>query len=324
MRIITLEDHFETALYAEKMPPNELRLKWYRDRSKHLGHDMPKELKDIGASRVAAMDAAGIDMQVLSLTSPGVQGFEGEMAITIATDANERMQEAVLAFPGRLLGFAAIPTALPDAAADELERTVKEYGFKGAMINSHTRGRFLDDEYFWPIFERAVALDVPVYLHPGQPHAQLMDCYFKGFEDLARPAWGFQADCSMHFLRLMFSGVFDKYPTLQIILGHLGESIPFAMDRLLDHTGYVAEWRGMKRKPAEILRENLIITTSGNFSVPSLLCTVQMMGIDKVLFSVDWPYESNLVGVEFLKRIPMCADDLEKIAFRNAERVLRM
>jgi predicted TIM-barrel fold metal-dependent hydrolase len=192
------------------------------------------------------------------------------------------------------------------------------------MINSHTKGHFLDDPTYWPIFERAVALDRPIYLHPGQPHAQLMDSYFKGFEDLARPAWGFQADASMHFLRLMFSGVFDTYPTLQIILGHLGESIPFAMDRLLDHTGYIAEWRNMKRKPADILRENLIITTSGNFSVPSLLCTVQMMGIDKVLFSVDWPYESNQVGVDFLKRIPFCADDLEKIAFRNAERVLRL
>jgi predicted TIM-barrel fold metal-dependent hydrolase len=323
MRIITLEDHFETALYADLMPPNELRLKWYRDRSKHLGHDMPKELKDLGASRIAAMDAAGIDLQVLSLTSPGVQGFEGEMALRIARDANEKMADAVAAYPGRFASFAALPTSEPEAAAAELEHWVRQ-GFLGAMINSHTKGSFLDDKKYWPIFAKAVELDVPIYLHPGQPHPLLMQSYFLGFEDLARPAWGFQADASMHFLRLLFSGVFDEYPTLQIILGHLGESIPFAMDRLLDHTGYVAEWRGMKRKPAECLRENLIITTSGNFSVPSMLCTIQMMGIDKVLFSVDWPYESNLVGVNWFHSLPLSQDDKEKIAFRNAERVLRL
>lgn len=206
----------------------------------------------------------------------------------------------------------------------ELDRTVKQLGFKGAMINSHTRGSFLDDQKYWPILERAQALDVPIYLHPSQPHPMLMDSYFKGFEDLARPAWGFLVDASTHFLRLLFSGAFDAFPKLQIILGHLGEGLPFAMDRLLDHTGYVARWRGLKRSPAECLRENLTVTTSGNFSFPALMCTTLMLGVDNVMFSVDWPYESNKVGAEWLARLPISRDDLEKIAYKNATRILKL
>lgn len=324
MRIVTLEDHFETALYAAQMPADALRRRWYHDRSKHLGHDIEAELKDIGASRIRAMDAAGIDVQVLSLTAGGAQLFEGELAVQIATDANDHMHAAVSAWPGRFEAFAALPTADPQAAVRELDRTINQLGFKGAMINSHTRGSFLDDEKYWPILERAQALDVPIYLHPTQPHPLLMQSYFAGFEDLARPAWGFMVDASMHFLRLLFSGAFDAFPRLQIILGHLGEGLPFAMDRLLDHTGYVAQWRGMQRSPAECLRENLVVTTSGQFSVPALMCTMLMLGADKVMFSVDWPYESNLVGVDFLKRLPVSTDDLEKIAHRNAERILRL
>lgn len=322
MRIITLEDHIETALYAGKMPPDERRQRWYRDRSKHLGHDIAAELVDIGAKRIAAMDDAGIDVQVLSLTTPGAQAFEGELAVQIAKDANDRMHAAIRAWPGRFEAFAALPTADPPAAARELERAVKDLGFKGAMINSHTRGSFLDNDKYWPILECAQRLDVPIYLHPGQPHPMAMQSYFAGFEDLARPAWGFMVDASIHFLRILFSGAFDAYPRLRLILGHLGEGLPFAMDRLLDHTGYVAQWRGLKRPPVECLRENLTVTTSGNFSTPSLLCTVQILGIDNVLFSVDWPYESNRVAVEFLNRLPISAADKEKIAYRNAARAL--
>jgi predicted TIM-barrel fold metal-dependent hydrolase len=239
-RIITLEDHFESELYRSKLPTDKTVSKalgqdWYRDRSKHLGHDMMAELKDIGTSRIAAMDAAGIDLQVLSLTTPGAQGFEGELAVQVAADANDRMHGAVLARPGRFEAFAALPTAEPAAAVRELDRTVKQLGFKGAMINSHTRGTFLDNEKYWPILERAQTLDVPIYLHPSQPLPLLMQSYFAGFEDLSMPVWGFAVDASIHFLRILFSGVFDAFPGLRFILGHLGEGLPFGMDRLLDH-----------------------------------------------------------------------------------------
>jgi predicted TIM-barrel fold metal-dependent hydrolase len=329
-RIITLEDHFESELYTSKLPSDKavsaaLGDNWLRDRSRHLGHDMAAELRDIGASRIAAMDAAGIDLQVLSLTTPGAQAFEGELAVQVATDANERMLGAVRAWPGRFEAFAALPTAEPAAAVRELERTVKQLGFKGAMINSHTRGAFLDHERYWPIFQCAQALDVPIYLHPNQPHPLLMQSYFAGFEDLSMPVWGFAVDASTHFLRILFSGAFDAFPRLRFILGHLGEGLPFGMDRLLDHAAsYVVPRRGLRRTPEDCLRENLYVTTSGNFSVPAFMCTVQMLGVDNVMFSVDWPYESNKVAVEFLRRLPISTDDLEKIAYRNAARVLRV
>ncbi len=324
MRIITLEDHFATELFNAKSPPDVPRERWYRDRSNHLGHDIEGELNDIGASRIAAMDAAGIDLQVLSLTTPGAQGFEADLAIPIAIDANDRTRDAILAWPGRFAGFASLPTADPQAAVRELERAVTQLGFKGAMINSHTRGSFLDDEKYWPIFERAESLDVPIYLHPSQPHAMLMRSYFAGFEDLARPAWGFMLDASTHFLRILFSGAFDAFPRLRFILGHLGEGLPFSMDRLIDHTGYVAQWRGMKRTPEQCLHENLVLTTSGNFSAPSLICATSMLGAENVMFSVDWPYESNQAAVRFLEELPISAGDKEKIAYKNAERILRL
>jgi 2,3-dihydroxybenzoate decarboxylase len=151
-----------------------------------------------------------------------------------------------------------------------------------------------------------------------------MQSYFRGYEDLSMPVWGFALDTSIHFLRIIFAGVFDEFPGLKIILGHLGEGLPFGMDRLNDHSVYYARRRGLKRTPADYLRENLIITTSGNFSVPSLLCTMSMLSVDNILFSVDWPYESLTTGVKFLEDLPISPNDKEKIAHLNAERLLRV
>ena len=324
MKIITIEDHFETPLYAQLMPSNPAREQWYHDRGAHLGHDIDFELKDIGASRIAHMDAAGIAYQILSLTTPGAQAFEGDDAIRVATDANDRMAVAVRQWPDRFGAFAALPTARPDAALAELRRAVTELGFKGAMINSHTRGAFLDGPFFWPIFAEAERLDVPIYLHPNQPHPKAMESYFRDFEDLARPAWGFLLDASTHFLRILFSGAFDAYPRLKIVLGHLGEGLPFAMDRLIDHTGYVGRRRGLARSPERCLHENLWVTTSGNFSPPALRCTIDMLGIEKVLFSVDWPYESNLAATAFFRDLDLSQEDRERLAHHNAEELLRL
>ena len=324
MKIVTLEDHFSTALHKQLVPENPARAAWYKDRSRHLGHDIEAELADIGERRLAAMDAAGIDVQVISLTTPGCQDFEGELALRIARDANDRLSEAMELHPERFAAFAALPTSDPDAAVAELERAVTRLGFKGALINSHTKGNFLDHPRCWPIFERAQSLGVPIYLHPGGPHPGMMASYFQGFEDLSRPAWGFAVDASCHFLRILFAGVFDAYPSLKIILGHLGEGLPFGMHRLNDHTPYVARRRGLKRMPADYLRDNLVVTTSGNFSAPAFLCTLFTLGADNVLFSVDWAYESNKVAVDFLRALPMSDGDKEKIAHLNAERLLRL
>lgn len=324
MKIITLEDHFSTALHDRLVPEDKARSAWYKDRGAHLGHDIELELSDTGARRLAAMDAAGIDVQVLSLTTPGCQAFEGEVAVRLARDANDRLFEAVRLHPDRFAGFAALPTSDPEAAVEELERAVTRLGFKGALINSHARGNFLDQRRCWPIFERAERLGVPLYLHPGGPHPGMMASYFQGFEDLSRPAWGFAVDASCHFLRILFAGVFDAYPGLKIILGHLGEGLPFGLHRLNDHTPYVARRRGLKRMPIDYLRDNLVVTTSGNFSAPAFLCTLLTLGVDNVLFSVDWPYESNKAAVDFLRTLPLSEGDREKVACRNAERLLRL
>ncbi len=324
MRIIALEEHVVTPLYVARRAGGARRATSLADRSERVGHDVSAELMDIGASRIKHMDAVGIDVQVLSLTMPGAQAFDAASAPAIARDANDRIREAITGHPARFAGFAALPTADPAAAAKELERAVGRLGFKGAMINGHTGGEFLDDKKYWVIFEAAQALGVPIYLHPRDPHPAVMQAYFEGYEELATAAWGFSLDTVAHFLRMIYGGVLDAFPDLTFILGHLGEGLPFFLDRLHDHTVLSLARRGLRKTAIEYLTENVVVTCSGNFSVPALLCTVMALGVDNVLFSVDWPYESNRLGVDFLAGLPLSAPDKEKIAHGNAERVLRM
>ncbi len=165
---------------------------------------------------------------------------------------------------------------------------------------------------------------MPIYIHPREPHPAVMKAYFEGFEDMSTAAWGFAMETCTHFLRLVFAGVFDAFPELKIILGHLGEGLPFWLNRFDDHAGFYMKARGLKKTPRQYLTENLVITCSGNFSTASFLCSVMECGIDNVMFSVDWPYESNKRGVEFLHHLPFADADKEKIAHGNAERILRL
>jgi predicted TIM-barrel fold metal-dependent hydrolase len=322
MRIIAIEEHVTTALY-EELPARSGRSNTLAERSKRLGHDIASELRNMSNTRIAAMNEAGIDIQVLSLTIPGGQGLDAATAIKITRDANDRMADAAKAHPGRFAAFAALPTPDVAAAVKELERTVATLGFKGAMINGHTNGEFLDDKKFWPIFEAAQSLDVPIYLHPRDPHPSAQ-FYFAGYPELATAAWGFTLDTVSHFLRLIFAGVFDAYPRLQIILGHMGEGIPFFLDRLEDHTSIAAKRRGLKKGAAQVMRENVYVTTSGNFSTAAFQCTRDVLGLDRIIFSVDWPYESNQIGVDFLNRLPLAPAEKEKLAYGNAARLLKL
>jgi 2,3-dihydroxybenzoate decarboxylase len=324
MRVIAIEEHFITPMYREKVAANEFRNFYLSSRSQQLGHDIVEQNLDLGKKRLAHMDAAGVDVQVLSFGSPGPQAFGADVAVPMARQANDLLFETTKAYPARFAGFAALPTASPDAAVDELERCVAKLGFKGAMIHGHTQGSFLDDRKYWPIFERAQALDVPIYLHPTLPHPLAVKAYFEGYEELARAGWGFAVDTSCHFLRLVFAGLFDAYPKLKIILGHLGEGLPFAMHRLDDHTHRAAVRRGLKRRPLDYLKDNLLVTTSGNWYEPAFLCTLLALGADNILFAIDWPYEANKTGTEFLGKISISDLDREKIAHLNAERVLRL
>src|SRR5882672_9300759 len=278
-KIITLEEHFTSpklkALRAEKDTP------------------VQRKLDDLGALRIRAMDEAGIDLQVISENNPATQNLDAETAVKLARVSNDLLHEAVRAHPDRFAGFATLPTPDPKAAADELERAVTKFGFKGAMIMGLTHGRFMDDKQFRPIFERAAALDVPLYIHPTPPHKAVMAAYFTEYPVLAGAPLGFTIETLTHTSRLIVSGLFDEFPTLKIIVGHLGETAPFLLWRISD---ILSERLTMPKSFADYYRAHFWVTTSGAFSDAALACTIAEMGVERVMFSVDWPFQRNLAG----------------------------
>jgi 2,3-dihydroxybenzoate decarboxylase len=286
--------------------------------------DTGKRLHDLGEWRLREMDEAGVDIQVLSHGAPSAQKLPADGAPALVQRVNDRLHAAVQRHPKRFAAFAALPSAVPEAAADELERTVK-LGFKGAMMHGLANGVFLDDKKFWPIYARAEKLDVPIYFHPSLPNADVMriyyDDYVKDFPTVARPAWGYTVETATLGIRLVLSGVFEKYPKLKVILGHLGETLPFLVwriDQALKRPGQ----KSMSFR--DIFCGNFYITTSGNFSNPALLCCVMEMGIDHILFAIDWPFVMNPPGVDWMKGVPLCDEDKAKILSGNAKRLLRM
>src|ERR1700676_845515 len=288
------------------------------------GRDIVERLDDLGALRLKEMDESGIDFQVLSHSIPGLQGVDAETGAPLARRVNDRLAEAVPAHPARFAGFAALPTADPRAAADELERTVTKLGFKGAMINGLTQGVFHDDERFWPIYERAAALDVPLYIHPALPQAAVVEVYYKHYAQkhpgLLRAGWGFNVETATQGIRFVLSGVFDAHPGLKVILGHLGEGLPFYLWRIS---------HGLRASMSEksfrdIFCEHFWITTSGFFSDPALVCCMMEIGIDRILFSIDYPFMDNPPGAKWLETLPICAEDREKLLNGNARRLLKL
>ncbi len=282
------------------------------------------------------MDAAGIDLQVLSHVWPGVQELDAGTAVRLSREVNDWLGGIVRTWPTRFAGFAMLPTPSPRDAADELERAVTTLGLKGALINGHTQGRYLDDDAFSVLLERAAALDVPIYIHPTDPPPAVTDVYYRGYPALVT-GWAWQVETGTHLLRLMCAGVFDRYPRLKIIIGHMGELIPYALERLntaltLGNWLLAAQSKekgAARRQPMQksaryYLRENVLITTSGVFSHPVLECAVAQLGIDNILFSVDDPMRDNLEAVEFLKAARLSPEDKEKLAHWNAERLLKL
>src|SRR5215467_6856210 len=256
---------------------------------------------------------------------PEVKPYITGPDVTRQANVSDRLAETVRAHANRFAGFAMLPTADPKAAADELERAVTRLGFKGAMVHGLTGGLFLDDKQFWPIFERAQALDVPLYMHPAVPHPAVINVYYKDYVEkypnILRAAWGFTVETATQGIRLVLSGVFDAYPGLKIILGHLGEGLPFLLWRInmaLVRDGAGPNWF------RDTFCEHFWITTSGFFSDPALLCCVQEMGVDRILFSVDYPFVENAPGTEWTKTLPLCAEDKEKLLSGNARRLLKL
>jgi predicted TIM-barrel fold metal-dependent hydrolase len=281
-------------------------------------------LDDLGELRLREMDEAGIDFQVLSHSIPGLQGVDAATGVPLAQRTNDRLAAAVRAHPDRFAGFAALPTADPRAAADELERTITKLGFKGAMINGLTGGVFHDDERFWPIYERAAALDVPIYIHPALPQAAVVEAYYKGYVEkhpgLLRAGWGFTVETATQGIRFVLSGVFDAHPGLKIILGHMGEGLPFYLWRI----SYGLRQSMSEKTFRDVFCEHFWITTSGFFSDPALICCMMEMGIDRILFSVDYPFMENPPGAEWIKTLPLGAEDQQKLLSGNARRLLKL
>lgn len=319
MRTIAVEEHFVTPSFMAG-PGRAIT-------SIPLWPMIRDQLLDLGSLRIEEMDAAGVDVQMLMLHSPGVEQLGSDEAVELARETNDLLAHAVKNNPGRLSGFATLPIQSPELAAAELTRAVGQLGLRGAVINGHSQGRYLDDSFFWPVLERAEALGVPIYLHPTQPPRPVVKASYEGnFSPesayvLSVAGWGWHVETATHILRLILSGAFDRYPELQFIVGHLGEGLPFFLqrfDQLLS-----PRVTGLKRPVSAYLRENLYYSFSGFTYLPAFLNLLLEIGADRILFSCDHPYSSMARSREFLDQLPVSAADKERIAYRNAEELLR-
>lgn len=320
MRTITLEEHYATQEFLDG--PGQ-KLKEQASRFGGRAANLLEQLCDLGEKRIAEMDAAGITMQILSLTSPGTEQLDAAAAISLARGANDQVAEAVRSYPTRFAGFASLPTADPQAAVAEMNRAIEEHGFKGVQINGHVQGRYLDDKFFWPILERAEMLQVPIYLHPTPPPKAVIEASYGGFspivtEMFAGPGWGWHIETAIHVLRLILGGVFDRYPQLQVVVGHMGETLPFMLQRLDVMPTVMTK---LSQPISFYLRKNVHYTFSGFNFTPTFLDLLLQVGVDRIMFSADYPYASMIEAREFLDHLPVSAADKERIAHGNAEKL---
>lgn len=326
MRIVTLEEHISFPEMAAKIPKEALGGFGQSERMQQL---IPK-LADITGERLRSMDANGITVQVLSVDSSGANLLGQEAGPAFAMQYNDLIAQRIAGFEDRFTAFAHLPMTAPLAAADELERTVKEYHFRGAMIRGLTQDQFLDHPKFAPIFERAEQLDVPIYLHPGLPPKGVADIYYSGLpnhsgmsEALACYGWGWHSETALHVLRLLFSGIFDRYPKLKLIIGHMGEMLPMMMVRS-ERAFKPGNGGANQRTLTDTFHEQVHITTSGFFTQPPLKIALDTFGIDNVLFSIDYPFSTNEMGIEFLNAIDLPDEQIAKIAHGNADKLLKL
>jgi uncharacterized protein len=340
MRTITLEEHFLT---AEAIKATD----HLRDTGLALSYHEPglvDRLLDIGAGRIADLDASGIDLQVLSLAVCGVEELEAAQATSVAHDTNEQLAAAVRAYPTRFAGFATLALQDPGKAAAEFEYCVRKLGFKGALINGTTKGAFLDHPRFTPVLEAAQSLDAPIYIHPAPIPKSVRDTYYSGLPNdlgdvLSIGGWGWHSEVALESLRLIVAGIFDRFPRLKIIIGHMGENLPFALSRIdtiFSRWGAGATFRRtltggptkLERRAAEYFHEHFYVTTSGFFTLPPLLFALQVVGSEHLLFSIDYPFVSNVPGRELLDslsaKVLMNQQDIARFVYGNAEKLLKV
>ena len=328
MRVVALEEHFTAPSLAARIDRDLIAARGYRPRKVAPHKVNPVELAaDMGGTRLRSMDETGITLQVLSNTGPGPDLVAGAAGVDLAKALNDHLAEAVAKHPDRLAGFAVLPMLSPDACAGELTRAVNDLGFAGALINGTTDGRFLDDRCYDGLLAQAVALDVPVYIHPHLAPAAVRDAYYSGLEPgagrvLEAAGWGWHSETALHVLRMILAGTLDKHPKLKLIIGHMGEMLPMMLARADDV--FSADTDHLARPVGQQILDQVWITTSGIFTEPPFLAALLTFGIDRIMFSVDYPYASNTQGRAFLDRISLPPADMAKLTHGTADALLKL
>lgn len=332
-RVIAVEEHFLTDAYIDatkdlEVGPGEDPERAFQD-GFTANPTSRRRVTDIEV-RLQEMDASGTDVAVLSLNPPGVQFFrDADTATALAREMNDQLAEMVQGHPTRFGGLAAIAPQRPDKAASEVKRAVGTLGLGGVMINSHTLGRYLDEPQFDPILAAAEEADATIYLHPRVPSPGMLEPYSR--YGMLAALWGFQAEAGTHAVRLITSGVFDRYPRLKIVLGHLGEGLPFWFWRLDNIHAKMMGWAGeqagmvkLQRRPTEYLRSNFAFTTSGMNDPEALAFCIKQVGAENILFAIDYPYEDSMAATRFLANAPLDERQRALISHLNAERLFRI
>ena len=328
MRVIALEEHFTAPTIAGRIDREAVSRRGYRPRRAPPNSPSPQDLApDLGAGRLRLMDESGITMQVLSNTGPGPDLVPGAAGVAMAQAMNDHLAEGVARRPDRLAGFAVLPMSSPDDTAAELDRAVKDLGFVGALINGTTDGRFLDDPCYDELLAQAAALDVPIYIHPHLAPDAVRAAYYSGLEPgagrvLEAAGWGWHSETALHVLRLVLSGALDRHPKLKLIIGHMGEMLPMMLARADDV--FKLDIEHLQRPVGQTILDQVWITTSGIFTEPPLLAALLTFGIDRIMFSVDYPYASNAQGRGFLDRISLSPADMAKLTHGNADALLKL
>src|SRR5581483_4116520 len=326
MRVVALEEHFTVPSLVRRISPEAIARRGFAPRKILPGRTNPLDLlPEIGEQRLASMDEAGITVQVLSTSGPGADLVDGPDGVAIAREMNDALAEAIARHPDRFAGFAHLPMRSPEAAAEELGRAVRDLGFLGALINGTTQDRFLDDPRFEPVLAAAETLDVPVYLHPHLAPEAVRGVYYAGLPSnagnvLEAAGWGWHSETAIHVLRLVLAGTLDRHPKLKLIIGHMGEGLPAMLARC-DQV-FEAAIEHLRRPISRTILDHVWITTSGMFTEPPLLVALLTFGIDRVMFSVDYPYAPNVRGRDFLRSLSLSPADLAKVAHGNADGLL--
>jgi hypothetical protein len=328
MRVVALEEHFTAPHITKRIDPAVIKARGFIPRNAPKDRPDPMALlPELGETRLKFMDEAGVTVQILSNAGAGPDLVPGADGIAMAREMNDYLAEACAKHPTRFVGFAALPLQTGEACADELTRCVKQLGFPGALINGTTEGRFLDHPSYDSLLAAAVELDVPIYIHPNIPPAAVREAYYSGLEPgasrvISTAGWGWHSEVAIHLLRLVLAGTLDKHRKLKVIIGHMGEMLPVMFDRVdkvssldIDH---------LQRTITRTIQDQVWITTSGVFTAPPFVAALQTFGIDRIMFSVDYPFAPNQAGRRLLDAISLSPTDMAKLCHGNADALLKL